>query len=133
MDKASQLGRDELVEELTEANRRLSGTLRVVLGTLDAPDVPTLFSRVLEALRDTVDATGAVLYLAEAEGFRLQGASASLEGERIPAFLPHSPELRAVTLSRSNPFGSKPAPNSLPLTLTHGIRYCETANCGLTR
>ena len=105
MAEASELNRDELVEELTEANRRLSGTLRVVLGTLDAPDVPTLFSRVLEALCETVDAAGAILYLAEAEGFRLQAASASMEGERIPVFLPHSAELRAVTLSRSNPFG----------------------------
>ena len=45
---------ERLVAELERSNRRLAGTMRIVLGTLDSLDVGTLFSRVLEEMAQTV-------------------------------------------------------------------------------
>ena len=84
---------ERLVEELSRANRRLSGTLDIVLDTLDSPSVSTLFERVLEELRHTMDAMGTAVYLRESEGFRLQATSASLEGLKTPRYLPSSRSL----------------------------------------
>ena len=42
-----------VVDELRRANRRLAGTLQIVLGTLDSGDVGTLFSRVSMLVRQT--------------------------------------------------------------------------------
>lgn len=81
--------RDRLVDELSEANHRLSGTLRIVLDTLDSQDMGVLFSRVLEELRDTMSATGTLVYLSESDGFRLRGTTASMEGARVSPFLPY--------------------------------------------
>lgn len=92
---ASELEHERLVAELSRANRRLSGTLDIVLGTLDSPDVSTLFERVLEKLRQTMDATGTCVYLAERDGYHLRGASASMQGYRVPRYLPRSDELVA--------------------------------------
>ena len=84
---------ERLVDELSRANRRLSGTLDIVLGTLDSPSVSTLFERVLEELRHTMDATGTTVYLAEADGFHLRGTSASLDDKPVPRFLPRNRSL----------------------------------------
>lgn len=75
-------------EELEAANHRLAGILNIVLSTLDAPDVPELISRVLEQLTTTMESSGAVLYLATSDGFRLRGISASLSNRNIPQYLP---------------------------------------------
>ncbi|MDU5130494.1 SpoIIE family protein phosphatase [Atopobium minutum] len=78
---------DELVSELRGANRRLSGVLNIVLETLDWSDVATLFTNVLEQLRDTMEATGTLLYLAESDGLVLRGTTASMEISRVPKYL----------------------------------------------
>ena len=78
---------DRLVDELSLANKRLSGTLRIVLETIDVQDVSILFTEVLEQITDTLDASGTLLYLAGAEGFHLQGATRSLAARTIPQFL----------------------------------------------
>lgn len=91
---------ERLVAELSRANRRLSGTLDIVLGTLDSPNVSTLFERVLEELSRTMDATGAAVYLNERDGFHLRGTSASLEGMHVPRYLPRRAALwKAVASS----------------------------------
>lgn len=87
-ERAAELERERLVEELSQANHRLSGTLKIVLGTLDSQDMGTLFSRVLEELCDTMEASGTIVYLAEGGGFRLRGATSSLDGMHVPQFLP---------------------------------------------
>ena len=91
--------RERLVDELSRANRRLSGTLDIVLGTLDSPSVSTLFERVLEELRTTMDATGTTVYLNERDGFHLRGTSASLDGAHVPRFLPRGNGLIAAISS----------------------------------
>jgi len=92
---------ERLVDELSRANRRLSGTLDIVLGTLDSPNVSTLFERVLEELCITMDATGATVYLNERDGFHLRGTSASLAGMRVPRFLPRGYSLiKAIAKSQ---------------------------------
>lgn len=88
--------RERLVDELSRANRRLSGTLDIVLGTLDSPSVSTLFERVLEELRRTMDAMGTAVYLAEGAGFHLRGTSASLDDVPVPRYLSRSRSLMAA-------------------------------------
>lgn len=88
--------RERLVDELSRANRRLSGTLSIVLGTLDSPSVGELFERVLERLSETMDATGAAVYLAERDGFHLRGASSSLGDASLPRFLSSGEALTAA-------------------------------------
>lgn len=87
---------ERLVAELSRANRRLVGTLDIVLGTLSSPDVSTLFERVLEELCVTMDASGSTVYLAEADGLHLRGTSASLEGQKVPRFLSRKRSLIAA-------------------------------------
>ncbi|MCH3943497.1 MAG: SpoIIE family protein phosphatase [Atopobiaceae bacterium] len=88
-ERSAALERERLVYELSQANHRLSGTLKIVLGTLDAQDMGTLFGHVLEELRDTMEATGTIVYLAENDGFRLRGLTSSLGGANVPQFLPY--------------------------------------------
>ena len=74
--------------DLRRANHRLSGTLKIVLDTIDSTDVATLFDRVLEELTRTMEADGTIVYLAEADGFHLRGLSRGLVGERVARFMP---------------------------------------------
>lgn len=90
--------RERLIEELSRANKRLSGTLDIVLGTLDSPSMGTLFERVLEELCETMDATGTAVYLSERNGFYLRGTSASLEGVALPRYLSRRATLPSVVI-----------------------------------
>ena len=83
---ASEREHERLVGDLSRANRRLSGTLDIVLATLDAQDVTVLFSRVMEEITQTMEATGTLFYVADANGYRLRGTSSSLSGARVPRF-----------------------------------------------
>lgn len=75
---------ERLVDELSRANRRLSGTLDIVLGTLDALDLGTLFSRILDEIAQTMDAWATLAYMAEHDGYRLRGATDSVKDASIP-------------------------------------------------
>ncbi len=86
---------ERLVEELSRANKRLSGTLGIVLGTLDSLDVGTLFSRILSEIADTMDAWASLVYMAEQDGYRLRGATESLGSAPVPAFFPFENPLAA--------------------------------------
>jgi len=88
--KEAQLESDRLVDELSRANRRLSGTLDIVLGTLDALDLGTLFSRILDEISQTMDAWATLAYMAERDGYRLRGATDSVKDARVPARLPYT-------------------------------------------
>ena len=78
---------DRLVGELARANRRLSGTLEIVLGTIDAVDVTTLFTRVLEGMTQTMEASGTLLYLTENDRMRLRAMSSGMDAAHVPHHL----------------------------------------------
>ncbi len=84
---AAEREHDRLLEELQRANHRLSGTLDIVLSTIDSEDVGTLFGNVIEEITNTMEASGTLLYLAEGEGLRLYGTGAATAGARLPKFI----------------------------------------------
>lgn len=84
---AAEREHDRLVDELSRANHRLAGTLDIVLATIDSEDVRTLFSRVLEQITQTMDASGTLLYLAEGDGFHLRGASGEVTVRKSARYL----------------------------------------------
>ena len=79
---------ERALDDLRRANHRLSGTLKIVLDTIDSTDIAALFERVLEELTQTMEADGTLVYLAEADGFHLRGISSGLAGEKIARFMP---------------------------------------------
>ena len=87
-EQQAQREHDRLVEELSRANNRLSGTLKIVLDTLDSKDVTTLFSRVLEEITETMEAFGTVFYVAADDGYHLRGTSSSLVGADVARYMP---------------------------------------------
>ncbi|MBP3883411.1 MAG: SpoIIE family protein phosphatase [Olsenella sp.] len=95
--QAAEHERDRLVGELSRANKRLSGTLSIVLATLDAEDVMALFSRVLEEITETMEATGTIFYVADSNGYHLRGTSESLEEVRVPRYMPFGRTLERLT------------------------------------
>jgi len=100
-DMASPMHDDErMVLDLRRANRRLSGALQIVLDTLDSEDMGQLIERVLEELSETVEADGALIYLAEQDGYHLHGATESLRSaslNRIPRYFAFNSSLERLT------------------------------------
>lgn len=78
-----------MLSELQAANKRLSGTLDVIMSTVGTKDLSTLLDTVLNRLTDALDAYGATVYFAEAGGFKLRGASQRLFGSFVPEFIPY--------------------------------------------
>ena len=99
---AAEREHDRLIDELSLANRRLSGTLRIVLDTIDAEDVESLFSGVLEQMTDTLDAYGAILFVAESNGYRLGASTASLDGRRLPQYMAYGEGLETIVTRAGN-------------------------------
>ena len=93
---AAQREHDRLLDELSLANRRLSGTLRIVLDTIDANDFETLFHDVLEQMTDTLEAHGALLFIAETNGYRLSATSSSIDERRAPQFMAYGEGLETL-------------------------------------
>ncbi|MFR3451555.1 MAG: hypothetical protein ACLTSX_08170 [Collinsella sp.] len=59
-----------LLSELKAANKRLSGTLSVIMSTVGSNDMPTLLDTVLNRMAETLDAAGTtIVYFAESGGF----------------------------------------------------------------
>ena len=100
-DMASPMHDDErMVLDLRRANRRLSGALQIVLDTLDSEDMGQLIERVLEELSETVEADGALIYLAEQDGYHLHGATESLRSaslDRVPRYFAFNSSLERLT------------------------------------
>lgn len=100
-DMASPMHDDErMVLDLRRANKRLSGALQIVLDTLDSEDMGQLIERVLEELSETVEADGALIYLAEQDGYHLHGATESLKSaslDRIPRYFAFNSSLERLT------------------------------------
>ena len=100
-DLASPMHDDErMVLDLRRANKRLSGALQIVLDTLDSEDMGQLIERVLEELSETVEADGALIYLAEQDGYHFHGATESLKSvslNRIPRYFAFNSSLERLT------------------------------------
>ena len=100
-DLANPMHDDErMVLDLRRANKRLSGALQIVLETLDSEDMGQLIERVLEELSETVEADGALIYLAEQDGYHLHGATESLKSvslNRIPRYFAFNSSLERLT------------------------------------
>ena len=77
-----------MVSELQAANKRLSGTLSVIMSTVGAESLPALLDTVLNKLADALDADGAEVYFSEGGGFKLRAISESLVHDYVPEFIP---------------------------------------------
>ena len=100
---AGEQERERLVSELSRANKRLSGTLRIVLGTLDSSDVGMLFDRVLVEISDTLGAWATLAYVADNDGFRLRGGIEALGDANAPVFVPYDHPLAELGLRAKRP------------------------------
>lgn len=129
---------NKLVHELARANKRLSGTLKIVLGTLDSQDIDTLCARVLDLLGDTMEASGTLFYIREGDAFYLKGASASLAHTSPARCIPTSSQLCAKVLeahatqrlrvlapTQQDLRTQKPCPRDVINEETHEIYTCE--------
>ncbi|MBR3223868.1 MAG: SpoIIE family protein phosphatase [Atopobiaceae bacterium] len=95
-------GDERLLDELSRANRRLSGTLGIVLGTLDSLDVGTLFNRILDEITETMDAWATLAYVAEHDGYRLRGTTESLGNAPVPSFVGYDDPLAQLASARGS-------------------------------
>ena len=86
------------LDDLRRANHRLSGTLKIVLDTIDSTDIADLFGRVLEELTQTMEADGTIVYLAESDGFHLRGLSSGLAGDKVARFMPFGRSVERLAL-----------------------------------
>ena len=126
-----------LLSELQAANRRLSGTLSVIMATVGSDDMPTLLDTVLNRMAETLDAAGTTIYFSESGGFKLRGVSEGLEDSFVPEFIPYGAgvptyvlrEQRACRLSIVPPSernGGAPAFYDLDERTNHRLRLQDT-------
>lgn len=86
---ASDRKMQRLLSELQAANKRLSGTLSIIMSTVGSNDLASLVDAVLNRMTETLDASGATAYFAESGGFKLRGVSRGMQGVYVPDFIPY--------------------------------------------
>ena len=89
------------LSELRVANKRLSGTLSVIMSTVGSDELPSLLDTVLNQLVGTLDASGAAIYFSESGGFKLRGVSKELHDSYLPEFLPYGAGIPTYVLRES--------------------------------
>lgn len=89
------------LSELRVANKRLSGTLSVIMSTVGSDELPSLLDIVLNQLVGTLDASGAAIYFSESGGFKLRGVSKELHDSYLPEFLPYGAGIPTYVLRES--------------------------------
>ncbi len=84
--RAREAERDDLLSDLESANRQLEGLLRIISCAVGNIEIDGLLTEVLAALREVMDADGALLFMADGEMWRLraQDGYAGLEGFTLP-------------------------------------------------
>lgn len=92
-----------VLAELTAANKRLSGTLAVIMATAGATDLGTLLDTVLNRLVDALDADGTTFYVSEGGGFKLRGISRSLDRSQVPEYIPFGAGVPTYVVRMSGP------------------------------
>lgn len=117
---------NHVLGELGRANKRLAGTLQIVLGSLDAKDTNTLLARVLALISETMDATSSLCYLHEDNMLHLAGAypSAADAGGAagVSADAPSADAPNADTASASPSPHAHPAPALLSVGAEDALR-----------
>lgn len=92
-----------LLAELKASNKRLSGTLSVIMSTVGSNDLPALLDTVLNRMAETLDASGTTIYFAESGGFKLRGISRGLQGAYVPEFVPYGAGIATYVLHEQRP------------------------------
>ena len=92
-----------LFSELQAVNRRLSGTLSVIMTAAGSKDLPSLLDAVLNKLVDTLDADGSSIYFSESGGFKLRGISYGLTRDYVPEFIPYGAGIPTYVLREQRP------------------------------
>lgn len=84
--RAREQERDELLRDVEAANRQLEGLLKIVSSAVGRIELDQLLSEVLEALREVMDATAALLFVADTDRWRLiaQEGYDSIDGFTLP-------------------------------------------------
>lgn len=117
---------NHVLGELGRANKRLAGTLQIVLRSLDAKDTNTLLARVLALISETMDATSSLCYLHEDNMLHLAGAypSAADAGGAagVSADAPSADAPSADTASASPSPHAHPAPALLSVGAEDALR-----------
>ena len=90
-----------VLTELQSANKRLSGTLSIIMSTVGSDDLPSLIDTVLNKLVDSLEATGSTIYFSESGGFKLRGISRGLENSYVPEFIPYGAGIPTYVLRRA--------------------------------
>ncbi len=90
-----------VLTELKGANKRLAGTLSVIMAAVGAKDLPALVDTVLNKLTDALDAAGATLYFSEGGGFKLRGISEGLVSSYVPEYIPYGAGVPTYVLRRA--------------------------------
>lgn len=92
-----------LFAELQAVNRRLSGTLSVIMTAAGSKDLPSLLDAVLNKLVDALDADGSSIYFSESGGFKLRGVSYGLMHDYVPEFIPYGSGIPTYVLREQRP------------------------------
>ena len=110
------------LSELRVANKRLSGTLSVIMSTVGSDELPSLLDTVLNQLVGTLDASGAAIYFSESGGFKLRGVSKELEDSYLPEFMPYARAFRPTCFASRVPVACR---FSRTLRATGLLRVCS--------
>ena len=120
---ASDRKTQRLLSELQAANKRLSGTLSIIMSTVGSNDLPTLMDAVLNRMTETLDAAGATAYFAESGGFKLRGVSRDLVGAYVPDFIPYGAGVPTYVLREQRACRLSIIPASAQDSLAYGAFY----------
>ena len=87
-----------LLSELQRTNKRLEGTLRLIVDSIDTDNLFLMLKRVLNGVVDTLEADGSLLYFLDASGFKLRGISESLRAAYAPDFVSYGSSIGSYIL-----------------------------------
>ena len=112
-----------LFSELQAVNRRLSGTLSVIMTAAGSKDLPQLLDAVLNKIVETLDADGSSIYFSESGGFKLRGISYGLARDYVPEFIPYGAGIPTYVLHEQRPCSLTIAPAAYGQGIESSVFY----------
>lgn len=112
-----------LFTELQAVNRRLSGTLSVIMTAAGSKDLPSLLDAVLNKLVETLDADGSSMYFSENGGFKLRGISYGLATDYVPEFIPYGAGIPTYVLHEQRACSLAVVPSSYGRGVESSVFY----------